>query len=161
MTQQNSLLLTQEQLEKLIAGVSGNASVAQATGVTKEYIEGLYSLAHGLYTSENYRDALVVFQALTLYDNLDLRFWMGLGGCRQALGQYEGAIEAYQMGAVAGLLKNPEPMFYAVTCLMQLGRRDEALVGLEAVMAMGKDDPRYDECRSKAEAIMKLLKGEK
>lgn len=156
----SEILLTQEQLEKLVAGIAQGATVAQACGISTETLESLYALAYGTYSSGNYSDALVVFQALTLYDPNDVRFWMGLGGARQALSQYESAIEAYQMAAVASLLKNPEPMLHAAFCLIKLGRKEDAKVALESVLAIGENDPQYEKARERARALSSLLDGE-
>lgn len=154
-----TILMSQEQLQKLVAGVMQGATAAQAAGVSQETLESLYSLAHNAYNSGSFRDAQTVFQALTLYCPHEYRFWLGLAGSRQAQKQYEAAIDAYQMAAVAGLLKNPEPFLYASRCLLQLGRKDDAVVALSMMLSIGSDaDPRNAECHSKAKALLNLLK---
>lgn len=152
--------LSQEQLEKLFKALLNGATVAQAAGVSKDTLEGLYALAHGLYTSANYHDAQIVFQALSLYDATDYRFWMGLGACRQAQEQYEAAIDAYQMAAVASSLKNPDPIIYASKCLVKLGRKEDAIAGLKtAIKIGGESDPSHEAALKKAAALLKLLEG--
>ncbi len=154
-------LLNQEQLQKLVGALANGASVAEVTGMGKDKLESLYALGHGLYSSGSYEDAVKVFQALALYDSGDYRFWLGLGGCRQALGQYEAAVDAYQMAAVATQLENPEPFLFAARCLIKLGKKEDAVVAVQTVLALAKpEDARWATCRAKASAILALLKKE-
>ncbi len=154
-------LLTQEQLQSLVKGVYDGATVAQLTGMDKDKLESLYALGHGLYTSGSYEDAVKVFQALAVYDSTDYRFWLGLGGCRQALGQFEAAVDAYQMAAVATQLDNPEPFLFAARCLIKLGKKDDAVTAIQTVLTLAKpEDARWATCRAKASALLALLKKE-
>ena len=157
----SEIMLSQEKLQQIVELIMRGATIAEASGISKETLEGLYSLAHKLYTSGSFKDAQVVFQALAIYNGRDSRFWMGLGGCRQALEQYEAAIDAYQLACAADQLKNPEPILYAAKCLLKLGRREDAVAGLNAVMELGDAaDPRYTAVRAKAKALRELIQGE-
>ena len=150
--------LSQEQLEKLVSGLMKGATVAQATGMKPDTLETLYALAHNLYTSGNFHDAQIVFQALCLYNTGDYRFWMGLAGCRQAQEQYQAAIDAYQMAAISTQLKNPEPFLFSARCLLKLGRKDDCIVAIRALLKLGNpNDPRHVQCHEKAQALLALL----
>ena len=153
MTDQN---ITPEQIAKIVDALRRGVTVAQAAGIKKETLEGLYAVGRNLYVAGNYKDAKVVFQALSIYDYNDPRFWLGLAGCRQAREEYEGAIDAYQMAALAGEMKNPEPLLFAVQCLLKLNRREDAIAGLKALLVIG-DKNAYAECRSKARALLEML----
>lgn len=154
----NDTMYSQETLQRLAAGLLSGRTVAQAAGISQKTLEGLYALAHGLYSSGNYADAQVMFQALSIYAPNEYRFWMGLAGCRQALEQYQAAVEAYQMAAVAAELKNPEPLLFAVHCLIKLGHKDEAVVGIETLLHMGSDDdPRNKAVHDRARALLQLI----
>lgn len=156
---QNNLLLSQADLQKLVEGLLKGASVAEANGVSADTLENLYALAYGLYNASNYKDAQTLFAALTMYDAKEYRFWMGLAGSRQALKLWQPAIDAYQMAAVATELKNPEPLFYAAKCLIQLNRKDEAQAALEGLIFMAdKTHPDYRATLGKAQALLELLK---
>lgn len=149
---------SQETLQRLAEGLLSGRTVAQAAGISQKTLERLYALAHGLYSSGNYTDAQVMFQALSIYAPNEYRFWMGLAGCRQALEQYQAAIEAYQMAAVATSLKNPEPLLFAVNCLIKLGRKDEAKAGIETLLNIGSDDlPQNKAVHDRARALLTLL----
>ena len=161
MAEAESLLLTNDQLQKLVAGLMEGQTVSQVTGVSEETLETLYALAHGLYTSGSFHDAQVVFQSLCVYNPNEYRFWMGLAGSRQALEQYQAAIDAYQMAAVATSLSNPEPFLFAARCLMKMGRKGDAVIAIKALLKLGDAaDPRHVLCHEKAKALLALLEKE-
>ena len=58
-------------------------------------------------------------------------------------------------------LKNPEPLLYAVRCLVKLNRREDAIAGLQALLTFGGDDkdPAQAACLKQAEALLEMLKG--
>ncbi len=122
----NQVTLTEKDLIQLAEGLMNGAAPAQAAGISKETVEGLYALARNLYVSGNYKDAQTVFQSLCVCEPREYRFWMGLAGSRQGNKDLEKAFEAYQMAAVATDLKNAEPLVYAARCLIQLERKDDA-----------------------------------
>ena len=139
--------------------LAAGKTLAQATNLKQENLEGLYALAYNLYSSGNFKDAETVFRALCIYDHKDIRYWMGLGGCRQALGKYQEAIEAYSMGgSVAALLSNPEPFFYAAKCFLKLGDKENAIDTLRITVEIGdKDKPENAVCHTKARQLLELL----
>lgn len=158
MDSQAQLPLTQEELQKLVEGVLGGVSVAEAVNMSKDDLENLYALAYSLYTSANYKDAETVFQALCVYDTREYRFWMGLAGCRQALEKYKTAVDAYQMAALAASLNNPEPFFYAAKCLLKQNMKEEAIAVIQALFTMGeKSDPKVAKYHAKGQALLELL----
>ena len=154
--QQNDL--TAEQLSAIVEAVQKGLTLADATSMKREDIENLYALAYNLYTSGNYKDAEVVFQALCLYDHKDVRFWTGLAGCRQAGGDLRRAIDAYAMAGTAGLLKDPAPFLHAARCYIQLGEKENAIGALKGLIELGdENDPAHAQCHEKARALLALL----
>ncbi|MCF0253491.1 MAG: SycD/LcrH family type III secretion system chaperone [Duodenibacillus sp.] len=151
--------LTQEQLDSIIGCILNGGTIAQASGISDDTLEAVYALAHQLYTSRNYKDALKVFRLLCLYNSQEYKFWMGSGGCYQALGSYSEAVDAYQFAAIACQMKNPEPILYACRCMVKLGRKEDALAGIEALLMMGSpDNPKHAECHRKASQLRDLIK---
>ena len=150
--------LTAEQLGTMIDALQKGLTLAEVTSLTPEYVESLYALAYNLYTSSNHKDAEVVFQALCLYNHKDVRFWMGLGGCRQANGNLKGAIDAYAMAGTVALLKDPQPFLYAARCYIQLGEKENAIGALKGLIELGdENDPAHAQCHEKARALLALL----
>ena len=150
--------LTADEIASVILALNNGARIADVCGATPEMLEGLYGLAYNLYGAASYKDAETVFKALCLYDHKDVRFWMGLGGCRQALGDYANAIEAYTMAGMAQQLSSPEPFLHAVRCYLELGDRENAISGLRGVLELGDPAvPAHAECHAKARALLELL----
>lgn len=158
---QNEAVLTSAEIDAILNALSKGATVGDACNVSPEHREGLYALAYDLYTSQNYQDAATVFQALSLYDHRDRRFWMGLAGCRQALGDLKGAVDAYAMAGTVALLRDPEPFFYAARCYVQMGDKENAIGAIKGLLEIGdENDPAHAQCHEKARALLALLENQ-
>ncbi len=134
-------------------------TVADALEIDLDKLETLYALAYNHYTAGNYDDAMVLFQALSMYNHNDHRFWMGLAGTRQATGDLKGAIDAYSMAAMAETMRNPEPIVYGAICYMKLGDVENAKAALEGALALGGDEPKHVAARQKAEVLLDAING--
>ena len=105
-----------------------------------------------------FADAGTVFQALCLYRHKEVRFWMGLAGCRQAQGDLKGAVDAYAMAGTAGLLSDPTPFLFAAKCYIQLGDKENAVGALKGLLTLGDEkNPAHVECHKKARALLTML----
>lgn len=159
MSQNVKVTITEETVAAIFDAIQNGANLADYCNITQDQLENLYAMGFNLYTVGNYQDALTVFEALTLYNNLDIRFWMGLGGARQGLGDYEGAVDAYSMGATIEAFNNPEPFLYCARCFIKLGKREEALTTLEGLIDLvDPENPKHLECKSVAEALIELIR---
>lgn len=135
-------------------------TVADALEVDLDQLETIYALAYNHYTSGNYEDASVLFQALCLYNHNDERFWMGLAGSRQANGDLKGAIDAYSMAGMASTMTNPSPFVYGAICYIKLGQPEEAKAALEGALTLGSaDNPKHVAAHQKAELLLDAMKG--
>jgi type III secretion system low calcium response chaperone LcrH/SycD len=133
-------------------------TIGDVCNMKKEEIESLYALAYNLYTSKSYKAAETVFQALCLYNHKDVRFWMGLGGSRQANGNLSGAVDAYAMAGTAGMLKDPEPFLYAVQCYIKLGDKENAIGAIKGMLEIGDpNNPAHAQCHARGRALLGLL----
>ena len=106
-------------------------------GMKESMVEARYALAHRLYAGGKYEDAEALFRWLTTYAGDNETYWMGLGACRQALENYDGALEAYQMAALDSSLQDPAPFYYSGICLIRQGRTEDAVVSLKAAVTLG------------------------
>ena len=157
MAEQNAPF-TDKEIAALIQALSEGASIGDVCNVSDDFVEGLYAFAYNLYTSGNHADAATVFQALCLYRHKDIRFWMGLGGCRQALGDLSGAVDAYAMAGTVSLLEDPLPFLYAARCYVQLGDKQNAIGALKGLLTLGSDaDPAHAQCHEQARQLLELL----
>ena len=154
--------LSDKDLATIIRALNSGAGIGDVCNVSDEQIESLYALAYNLYSSGNFKDAGVVFQALCLYRHKTEKFWLGLAGCRQAQGDLRGAIDAYAMAGTVDLLRDPQPFLFAAKCYIQLGDRENAVNALKGLLTLGdKNNPAHAECHKKASALLELLeKGE-
>lgn len=150
--------LNDNEIQAIIQAMQNGASISDVANMKPEVLEGLYSLGYNLYTSGNFTDAETIFQALCLYKHSEIRFWMGLAGCRQANGNLPGAVDAYSMAGVAGGLSDPSPFLYAANCYIKLGDKENAIGALQGLLTLGEDgNDAHVQCRSKASELLKML----
>ncbi|GAB1409644.1 SycD/LcrH family type III secretion system chaperone [Desulfovibrionales bacterium] len=153
--------LTDAEIQTIIQAMHNGASIGDAANIGPEMLEGLYTLGYNLYTTGNFTDAETVFQALCLYKHTEVRFWMGLAGCRQANGNLPGAIDAYSMAGVAAELADPTPFLYAANCYIKLGDKENAMGALEGLLALGDPaNPAHAECHAKAKNLLDMLRNQ-
>lgn len=157
------ITITDEDVQKMDAvmdALSTGSSIGDVVGITPEQLEVLYTVAYGAYQSKNYTDAETLFQALCLYQHLEERFWMGLAGSRQALENYKGAIEAYEMAGLASSLGDPTPFLYAGICFLKLGDKESARVAFLSTEALCHEGNRaHDLVKERAKAMLEILSG--
>ena len=151
--------LTDQDIATILSALAEGATIGDVCNISNDQIEALYTLAYNLYTSGNFADAGTVFQALCLYKQNDQRFWMGLGGCRQALGEYQGAIDAYSMAGAVALLNEPEPFLFGAQCYIRMGDKENALGALRGLMTLGdpEHNPKHKACHDKAQVFIDML----
>lgn len=132
---------------------------ATATGlVSPSQLEALYDLASRLYAASEYTDADPLFQMLCCYKNDDPRFWMGLGGCRQAQGNVLSAAQAYMAAGRLQGFASPQPLLFAALCLLRLGLREIAMPILRLLTLMGDPQSAVDsECHARAQTLLENL----
>ena len=143
----------------IVDAVLEGATLGEAGGISKETLEAGYGLAFSLYNSGNFKDAETMFQALTIYNHQDERFWMGLGGCRQMGGNLDGAIDAYGMATLSGAMSGPAPLVHAGLCYLKKGDKENAGALFDAAIVLG--DAKNAEHRTyqeRARAMLDLLK---
>ncbi len=153
-----SVAISNEELKKIVEALIEGAGIGDICNVSREQLEGLYSLAYNLYTAGNFKDAGTVFQALCLYDHKDARFWMGLAGCRQAQGDFKGAVDAYSMAGTVKLLEDPVPFLYAARCYIRMGDKENAVGAINGLLTLGDEkNPEHAKCHAQARELLSML----
>ncbi len=147
---------TKEEIDRMITALSQGHTIATVTNFKQDDLERMYNLAYNYYSSDNYAQAEPIFKLLSLYDALDPRFSLGLAGCYQATGNFERALEIYQLAAAASGLNDPTPLYYASICFINLGKTEEAIAGLEGALAFG-DTNKYTDVRKAAKDLLGIL----
>jgi type III secretion system low calcium response chaperone LcrH/SycD len=116
-----------------IAALMSGAAYRELAGLTEDEMEAIYGVAWRAYEQGEYDDAERTFRVLCLYDHLADRYWLGLGACRQARHDFEGAIQAYSALAEIGS-RTPLAPLRAAECYIALGMVEEAASALDAAL---------------------------
>ncbi|MDR2637109.1 MAG: SycD/LcrH family type III secretion system chaperone [Zoogloeaceae bacterium] len=148
-----------EIIDAIFEGLSKGATLGDAAGVTVETLEAGYGLAYNLYNAGNYTEAEKLFSALCIYNHQDTRFWMGLGGSRQAGGNLAGAIDAYNMASIASALGDPAPSVHAGICYLKQGDTENAAALFDAAQEFGQpDNSLHQSYRERARALLEQIR---
>ncbi|MBQ9405890.1 MAG: SycD/LcrH family type III secretion system chaperone [Desulfovibrio sp.] len=143
-----TLGLSPQELDDVRDALLRGEPLYRILGMKETMIEARYALAHQLYSAGKYKDAEALFRWLTAYANDNEAHWLGLGACRQAQENYNGALEAYQMAALYSSLEDPAPFYYSAICLLRQGKKEEAQISLQAVMTLA------DKSKSEHKVVM-------
>ncbi len=143
-----TLGLSPQQLDEVRDALISGEPLYRILGMKESVIEARYTLAYQLYAAGKYEDAETLFRWLTAYASDTEAHWMGLGACRQAMENYNGALEAYQMAALYSALEDPAPFYYSAICLLKQGKKEEAQISLQAVLTLG------DKSRAEHKVVM-------
>jgi len=116
-----------------------------------------YNAAYRLFETHRYLDAANAFLFLVTLNPYNHDYWLGLGMATQLSGEFEGAVDAYEMAAVCDM-ENPVPYFYLAKCLFSLHDRESALQALELSIEYAGDNPDYTALKKEAEEAKRLLR---
>lgn len=135
----------QDDIELAIeAFMNQGGTLSMLKGISNEELEQLYALAHGYYQSGKFQEAETFFKGLSVLNHYDSRFLLGLGACRQALKQYDSAIQCYAYGAMVDI-KEPRFPFHAAECHVELGDWVAAESGFYSAHALAEACPEHSE----------------
>lgn len=128
-------------------------TLAMLKGIATPELEQLYLMAYGNYQSGKFEAAHGVFKGLCVLNHYDARFFLGLGACRQALKQYELAIQSYVYGALVDI-KDPRFPFHAGECHLQLGDLTAAESGFYSAQALAEVHPEHADLAMRAGVLL-------
>ncbi len=147
-----------EQFEEVRKALLGGAALYEILGIKKATIDARYALAYQLFNTGKYKEAETLFRWLCSYANTEVPHWMGLAASRQAQKKYDEAVEAYQMAALYGALKDPSPFFYCGICFLKQQKTEEAKVALQTVLTLADGSKTEDKTFiDKAQTILSEL----
>jgi len=131
--------LTDEQFkvveQAVVQCLETGTSLGALNGYSREEIEATYHLAYNLYQQQRNDQAKTLFKFLTLHEHADTRFWLGLAGACQRLGEFESAVGYYSHLAVIDAT-NPLHAFRAGECFMAMNDWAQAQKAVEGVTAL-------------------------
>ena len=128
-------------------------------GVDAQQMEAAYHYATQLYRQKRYQDAAILFAFLSMQNQWESRYLLGMAGCAQMLGRFQDALSSY--GTAASLdMSDPMPQFRIAECLVALKMREEAVETLRFVVDLA-DAPEHVGLRARARAMRDWLMQEK
>ena len=104
--------------------IDGSACPADALGIPKRIVDGMYTLAGDALKLGRARDAEALFVRCVQLDPRRTEFWLGLASGNKANGLVEEAGEVFQLAAMFGA--DSSPMAYAAACFAEVGQHDRA-----------------------------------
>lgn len=128
----------------------------EVLGFSHPVMAKFYRAAYRLFESKRYAEAADAFLFLVALDAHNHDYWLGLGMATQLCGDYEAAIDAYEMAAITDV-ESPVPYFYLAKCLFAIHDRDSALQALDLALEHAGDQEQYDELKQQAKAARTLL----
>lgn len=128
--------------------------------VTEDELEAGYAAAYNMMNSGQYQMAERLFGSLCALDHYDPRFLLGVGTCRQQLGQYAEAVAAYS-AAVLLDVESPVYPIRAAECYLAMGDIEMAGKGIAGALFLAGDRPEFESVRRRATALATALEAKK
>jgi type III secretion system low calcium response chaperone LcrH/SycD len=147
--------ITDKQIEEIANRfLTQGATFKDLKGITDEELEAVYSVAYNLFTNRRYEEAEDAFKLLCFLDHLSKKFWLGLGACRRAREDYQGAIDAFGLAGVLDLHDARAPL-QSAECHILLGNKAAAASAYNAILKYSTDPA----SRGRAEMMLKSFSG--
>lgn len=124
---------------------------------SEETMAKFYGAAYRLFEHKRYEDAANAFLFLVTLNPFHHEYWLGLGMCLQMTGEYESAMDAYELAAVYNV-ESPVPYFYLAKCLFAMHDRKSALQALDLAIEFANDLAEFSELRKEAIEARDLLR---
>lgn len=141
---------------ELLEFVGEGGTLKTLAGMSGEDMEAIYAVAFNYYNAKKYDKAHEMFQFLCLNDHAEPRWYYGLGVVRQAMGDFQGAVNAYGMATLFDI-ENPAPHAQAGYCLLAMGKPVEAKAALEGAIIACGDDPENESLKTQAQSLLKTI----
>lgn len=138
--------------EELAAGKTAQ----EIMGFKEETMAKFYRAAYRLFENRHYTDAANAFVFLVTLNPYNHDYWVGLGMSVQLCGDYEAAIDAYEMAAICKL-ESPVPYFYLAKCLFAVHERESALQALDLALEYAGNEIEFADLKKQALAAKTLL----
>ncbi|MBA3957976.1 MAG: SycD/LcrH family type III secretion system chaperone [Parachlamydiaceae bacterium] len=138
--------------QQLVAGKTGQ-EILEFSDPT---MDKFYTAACRLFDQKQYVEAGDSFLFLVTLNPYHYDYWLGLGAATQWLGDYEAAIDAYEMAAICQL-ENPIPYFHLAKCLFAMHDRESALQAIELALEYSEDRTTFEELHRQAVAAKAML----
>lgn len=119
-------------------------------------MDQFYLLACEMLKNKKISESSQAFLFLVFLNSSRYDYWLGLGSARQLQGDYEGAIDAFEMSAMIQPI-HPVPYFYLSKCLFSMHDRIHALQAIELAIEYSQDNQEFDEIYRQALLAKSLI----
>lgn len=126
--------------------------------LSDDEMDEYYNAACLFFEKEKYADAAKTYHFLVALNPQIHEYWLGLAMSTQMCGDYEGALEAYEMAAL-NEMDSPIPYFYLAKCLFALHDSENALVALDLALEIAGDQEEFEDLKREAIRAKKFLLG--
>lgn len=137
--------------------LSKGISVEQILEIPPILMQKLHKAACHLFETHKYAAATDGFLFLIALNAYQHEYWIGLGMATQMCGEFESAVDAYEMAAIYNP-ENPVPYFYLAKCLFAMHERQSALLALDMAINYAQEVPKYQELKHQALEAQAQLK---
>lgn len=157
-------LLDQEAIENLSKEVlikmmeNPGMTIKDATGISEESLEEVYSLAYTYYTQGKYQESIALFEFLAGTSPTVYKYAFGLGASHHQIQNYEEAAIAFFISLQLDP-ENPIPAYYVTDCMLKQNLNEEAEELAELTSSICGKRPEYAELKQRCDLIVRSLKG--
>lgn len=131
-------------------------SAQEIMGFSNETMSKFYRAAYQLFEHKRYPDAANAFLFLATLNPYNHDYWLGFGMSMQLCHDYEAAIDAYELAAIADIA-SPIPYFYLAKCLFAIHDRESALEALDLAIETADELDEYAELKQQAKKAKEIL----
>ena len=150
--------VTLEEFNSILSRVKGvRVPLYYIKGYTKEHMEELCFHAYKIFIEQKFKEAILFFRTMILFNHLDMRGWIGIAGCYQSLKNYKEAIKYYLLAAEVDS-NDPRPFFGVSRCYMELNDNFKALDSMEKALLLCGDNPQYDQIKKNEGMLYEAFK---
>lgn len=136
--------------------LAAGKTAQEIMGFTNETMAKFYKAAYHLFENRHHAEAANAFLFLVTLNPYNHDYWLGLGMSTQMCGDYEAAIDAYEMAAINDVC-SPVPYFYLAKCLFAIHDRENALQALDLALEYAGDSSEYIDLKQQAKAARAIL----
>lgn len=159
----NLKLLSQEQVVEVAKDIlqkmeeNKGMTLKEATGVSDETLEEVYSLAYTYYNQGRYEESVSLFEFLTGASPTEFKYVLGLAASYHQLKFYQEACVGFFF-ALQLEPENPIPAWYITDCFLKQEMKEEAGEFAQVTIEICAERPEHSELRERCELISKSLK---
>ena len=132
-------------------------TLREATGVSDETLEEIYSLAYGFYNQGRYEESIALFQLLAGCAPTHYKYVLGLASSYHQINAYEEAAAGFLL-ALQLEVTNPIPAYYAADSFLKREMQEEADEMAKMTIDICGTRPEYSELKERCQLIVKSLK---